>query len=76
MLKGDPRVVRDVMSFLDRQRLEYSSAEEQHCDKLTVKSGTQLAYISIYHTGRIVIGGKDSPLRDLLKQMKASIETG
>jgi hypothetical protein len=76
MGNSDPRVMQDVSSFLSRQKLEFTVAEEQNCDKLTVRSGRNVAYLSVYNSGKIVIGGKDSPLKSLLSEMKAGLEAG
>jgi hypothetical protein len=76
MSTGGPRTLQAVTSFLGRQKLEHSSVEEQYCDKLTVRSGSQIAYVSVYNSGKIVIGGKDSPLKSLLEEMKRAIEAG
>lgn len=73
---GDSKILQAVTSFLDRQKLEYTTSEQQYCDKLTVRSGTHLAYVSVYNTGRIVIGGKHSTLKALLEEMKSAIEAG
>jgi phage host-nuclease inhibitor protein Gam len=71
---GEPSVRESVVSFLKRQGLEHSIEEEQHCDKVTVHRAAQVAYVSVYNSGKIVIGGKDTPLRQLLIRMKESIE--
>jgi hypothetical protein len=76
MSKADEKALREVCSFLERQKLEFTSEEEQNCDKLTVRTGAHLAYVSVYNSGKIVIGGKDSPLKSLLLQMKTALEAG
>ena len=71
---GEATVLSAVVSFVERQGLKYTSTAEQHCDKLTIKNGTYTAYVSVYNSGKIVIGGKDSPLYRLLTEMKRAIE--
>jgi len=39
---ADEKMLREVTSFLERQKLDYSVTEEQYCTKLTVKSSGQL----------------------------------
>lgn len=73
---GEPVIFQSVISFLERQKLEFSVTEEQYCDKITVKSGALVAYVSVYNSGKIVLGGKDTPLKSLLNEMKAAIEGG
>lgn len=73
---AEPKTLAAVRSFLDRQRLEVTQTEEQYCAKLTVKNGPQAATVSVYNSGKLVIGGADSPLRTRLQQMKEAIEGG
>ncbi|MCE2463390.1 MAG: hypothetical protein J4F46_05690 [Dehalococcoidia bacterium] len=73
---GEEKVFQTVTSFLERQNLEYEATEEQHCDKLKVRNGTQVAYVSIYNTGSITVQGKDSTLKKLLDSMKVAIDDG
>jgi hypothetical protein len=76
MTIGDNKICQVVRSFLDRQDLEYEEKDEQYDTKFDLKRSATRANVIIYHTGKIVIGGKDSPLKDLLQQMKESIEMG
>ena len=76
-MNADEKTYAAVASFLDRQKLDRESdADEQHCTKINVRSGPHRASVSIYNTGKIVVGGKASPLKDLLDQMKLGIEVG
>ncbi len=76
MAVGEPKTLQAVKSFLDRQELKYQGSEEQHCTKLTVRNGPQIVPVSVYNTGKIVVGGKSSPLKQRLQQMKEAIEQG
>lgn len=76
MPSGDKQTVREVESFLARQQLEYVPTEEQYCTKLAVKRRGTVVPVSIYNTGKIVVGGADSPLRTLLEEMKAALTEG
>jgi hypothetical protein len=73
---GEPKTSQAVRSFLERQKLDFTESQEQYCDKFTVRAGAQIAHVSVYNSGKIVIGGKDSPVKALLDQMKGAIEAG
>ena len=74
MTVAEPKIFQAVTSFLDRQKLDYSASEEQHCTKLTVKTGATGAYVNVYNSGKMHISGKESTLKALLLQMKKAIE--
>ncbi len=66
-----------VSSFLERQKLDREGeADEQNCTKINVRSGQHRASVNIYNTGKIVVGGKASPLKVLLDQMKHGTDAG
>jgi hypothetical protein len=73
---GEPRTYQAVKSFLERQRIDFTESQEQYCDKFIVRNGAQVAHVSVFNSGKIVIGGKDSPIKTLLDEMKAGIESG
>ena len=72
----DAKMLSDVKAFLERQRLEYTESEEQHCLKLEVRSGVQRAFISVFNTGKLLVQGSASPLKALLEEMKTALEAG
>jgi hypothetical protein len=74
MTVADPKVHATVKSFLDRQKCDFSESEEQYCCKFTVKSGSITAHISVFNSGKIVVGGKDSRLKILLNQLREAVE--
>lgn len=76
MTAADEKMLREVTSFLDRQKLDYTAAEEQYCTKLTVKSRGQIVPVSVYNTGKIVVGGADSDLKRLLTEMRDALLSG
>lgn len=76
MSVAEPRTLQTVKSFLERQKLEYQETDEQYCTKLTVRNGPQIVPVSVFNTGKMVVGGKDSPLKQTLQQMKAAVELG
>lgn len=76
MPAGEAQTLASVRSFLDRQRIEFTETEEQHCTKLAVRAGASRATVSVYNTGSVVVGGKASGLKTLLGQMKAELQAG
>lgn len=76
-MNADDKTYAAVVSFLDRQKLDREGeADEQHCTKISIRSGQHRASVNVYNSGKIVVGGKASPLKDLLDQMKQGIEAG
>ena len=73
MNNGDPKILLSVNEFLAQQRLDSTVSEEQHCTKLTIKSQGNIASISVFNSGKIVIGGVDSKLKRLFEEMKTNI---
>ncbi len=76
MTTGEAKTFQAVASFLERQKLDYSCTEEQHCTKFTVRVGVHVAFVSVYSSGKIVVGGKETPLRTRLGEMKTAVEAG
>ncbi|MGH7519077.1 MAG: hypothetical protein ACREOC_16705 [Gemmatimonadales bacterium] len=76
MSVADPKMLASVEAFLARQKLDYEPAEEQYGEKLTVRSGAQTVPVSVFNSGRIVVGGKESALKQLLEQMRIALEAG
>jgi hypothetical protein len=76
MAVADEKMLRDVVSFLERQKLDHSATEEQYCTKLTVKSRGQIVPVSVYNSGKIVVGGTDCELRRLLNEMREALLSG
>ncbi len=73
---GDQKMIVEVKGYLQRQKLQFSEAEEQYCTKFEVKGGAKKACISVFNTGKLVVGGADSPLKKNLEQLKAALEAG
>jgi hypothetical protein len=73
---ADPTVLQAVMSCLERQKLEFTESNEQYCTKLALKNGAQAACIQVFNSGKMVVQGKDGPLKTLLGQVKDAIEAG
>jgi hypothetical protein len=70
---ADAKMLQEVVSFLERQKLGYIASEEQYCTRLTVKSRGQVVPVSVYNTGTIVVGGPDCSLRRLLYEMRDAL---
>jgi hypothetical protein len=75
-MSADTKMLAEVKAFLERQRLEYTESEEQHCIKLKVRRGIQRAFISIFNTGTLRVQGSASQLKALLEEMKQALEAG
>lgn len=73
---GDETTLTAAKSFLSRQQLTYTEKDEQHCTKLSIKIAGKSGHLSIYHTGKIVVGGEDGPIKKLLLDFKAAYESG
>ena len=73
---GNQQVYDAVCSFLKQIGLEYTVEEENHCDHFGVKTGAFKADLSVFTTGKILLGGQDSPLRKLLENAKADLMMG
>ena len=76
MSVGEETTVQAAKAFLERQGLQYQETEEQYCTKLSVQHAGKKAHLSIYNSGKIVIGGPDSPLKALFQQFKEAYEAG
>ena len=76
MTTAEAKTLAAVVSFIERQKLDYRTTEEQYCAKIEIRAGARTASVSVYNTGKIVVGGPDSPLKILLQQMKGAIEAG
>ena len=75
-MPADPKMLAEVKAFLERQRLQSTESDEQHCLKLEVRSGAQKAFVGVFNTGRLLVQGPASPLKSLLEEMKAALEAG
>lgn len=73
---GDEKVYTAVCSFLDQLKLDYAVKEEEHCDHLYIKSGALKANVSVYNSGKIVVGGQDSKLKQILEDAKDNLMEG
>lgn len=76
MVNADEKVLGEVLSFLDRQKLPHTESEEQYCTKVNVRSGPHKASVSVYNSGKMSVQGPSSPLKTLLEQMKQALESG
>ncbi len=74
MATGDERICNIVRSFLVRQQIIESENDEQYSTKFNVRSTSQKANITVFNSGKMVIGGKDSKLKELLESLKNAIE--
>ncbi|WP_417770363.1 hypothetical protein [Stappia sp.] len=76
MSNGDEKVCDTVKDSLIAHKIDFAETDIQHATKFTVKSGSFLASINVYSTGKIHVEGKASELKTWLEQLKVSIEKG
>ena len=48
--------------------------EEKNCTRLDISSLTEKSIVNLYHTGKILIQGKQNTLKEELVKLKQSIE--
>jgi hypothetical protein len=76
-MNADEHIYNAVLKFVEDSQLQViERKEEKYCDRIDVKSGIFRCSISIFNTGKINIGGADSPLKHSLLQMKKEVEAG
>ena len=76
-MKADAQMYELVKCFITDSGIEIiDEKEEQHCDRIDVRNGIFHCNIHVYNTGKVVIGGSDSPLKTALAQMKQEVEAG
>lgn len=63
-----------IKYLLDQKEYHYSQKEESHSLRLDVSDLKNKAVIQIYNTGKVVIQGKASSLKDELEKFKAEFE--
>lgn len=73
---GDEVVSATVRSALEAHKIDYDEKEIQNATKFIAKSGVLSAAIAVYNSGKLVVEGKQSDLKNWLSQLKESIEKG
>lgn len=76
MTNGDEAVCNTVRSALEAHKIDFQESEIQNATKFIAKSGALSAAIAVYNSGKLVVEGKQSELKNWMTQLKASIETG
>jgi hypothetical protein len=76
-MKADEQIYNAVLKYIeDSELLVTERKEEKYCDRIDVKSGIFRCSLSIFNSGKINVGGGESPLKLSLLQMKKEIEGG
>ena len=75
MPKGDAKLCEQVRRALADKNILEGELDEQHATKFTAKIGVDKAAIKVFHTGAIVVEGKESALKTWLLKLKESITT-
>jgi hypothetical protein len=76
-MKADEKIYDAVVKFITDSRLEITEKkEETYCDRLDVKSDIFRCNVNVFNSGKINVGGADSPLKQALLEMKKEVESG
>src|SRR5216683_6001638 len=76
-MKADVQIYNAVLRFIEDSELQIVEKKgETYCDRIDVKSGIFRCSVSVFNSGKINVGGADSPLKEALLQMKKEIEGG
>lgn len=76
MANGDPRICEIVRRLAEAGGVLAEEVQIQYATKFIVASGIHKAGILVYNTGKIVVEGAPSDLRDWCAQVKSHIEEG
>jgi TATA-box binding protein (TBP) (component of TFIID and TFIIIB) len=76
MSNGNPTALQAVQAFLQRQKIDCELSEIQSGTQVTVRSGAMKAILNVYSSGKLVVGGADSSLKNTLEKLKAALESG
>ena len=76
MSRGDEKISQSVRSALSGANVEFHESEIQNATKFDCRSGSSKCAILVYNSGKIVVQGGASELKDWLEAVKASIEQG
>jgi TATA-box binding protein (TBP) (component of TFIID and TFIIIB) len=75
-MNGDPKIVGEVIAFLDQSKLEHAESDQQYSTKIEVRSGAVRANLTVYNSGKIVVGGPASDIKTHLQQAADTIQSG
>lgn len=76
MSNGDSDICKSVQQALEASSVFDGAEEIQNATKLRAKSGSNRAVALVYNSGKIVVQGPDSELKNWLLSLKQSIESG
>lgn len=76
MPNGDDKICNAVHEALTSNNVLESVQDIQHATKYSVKSGANRAAIVVYNSGKMVVEGAQSELKNWLSELKVSIESG
>jgi len=76
MTNGDEYVCKQVRHYLSENGVLYAESEIQNATKFEVKSGSTKCSVLVYNSGKIVVQGADSELKEWCNGVKESIEQG
>lgn len=76
MSNGDEIVCSEVEKLLTANGVEFTCVEQEHATQFQCRNGPNAASITVYNSGKMVVGGKKTQLRGWLEELKGSIEAG
>jgi len=67
-------MIKIFINYCKEKHLEYQQKEERDCIRLDISSLTEISIVKLYHTGKILIQGKQNTLKEELENLKQNIE--
>ncbi len=68
------KVVEAFIEYCNNKGYQYQTAKTEHYIRLDVSNSKDKTNLNFYYTGKIVIGGKESSLKQELTDLKATWE--
>jgi len=76
MLKNILEIMKNIfINYCTEHRLECELKEERDCIRLDISSLFEKSIVKLYHTGKILIQGKQNKLNEKLEKLKQNIKT-
>lgn len=75
MTVGDDDICGLVRAHVTNAGILDGESEIQHATKFSLKSGANRAGLLVYNSGKVVVEGADSELKQWCQELKTSIQT-
>lgn len=76
MSNGDLRICENIRNLLQENKVEFTETDIQHATKFDCKLGPQRCSVVAYSSGKMVVQGGASQLKEWLHTVKDAIEAG